>query len=354
MKLVKSIKINDRRYAHPNFRVCLLLFAIFICSSFLTSFAHADSVSSNLNVKLEGNSISKSSSDIIFAPSVNTEYTFNTIVTNTSDRELEVKSFVSQGISKEQNIDYTIEDNDKLLNSKYDITHYAKISSDNIDLSKSFKLDPKQSRIIHITINVPTTFKGEVLGGVNFSEDLSETENKNTVNTKQVYQKIIVIRLTGESAESQVRQDYKQFSFIDSSKSVLLSYYNYNNNSKIIYADKGTYELLDPNQKVIGEGQLNNKTVLTPFTKTQMRVGLNDKLSLTPGKYTFITNIEGRKTIYYFTYKKAEIQKVIQQASNKVIVKSNNSYLIFSLLVLIIIMMVIVLIIIYKLRKLKK
>ena len=353
MNLVKSKLLFDKQNTHPKYGMCLLLSIVLFFTCFFSSIGHADVVSSNIDATLESNTISKSTSDIVFTPIVNTDYQFNITLSNSSNSKKVVKIFTSRGISKENHIEYTAQNIENLLNTDYDITKYINISSDNIDLSKTITLDAKQSKIIHLKVRVPKNFEGEMLGGVNFSEILSETGN-NKVKTSQVYQKVIVVRLKGSKSNAIATQTYSDFKFVNSHDSLLLSYYNNNNSPQIIYADKGTYEVLNPKNEIIGKGKLDDKAVLTPYTKTQMKVSLNRQLTLTKGKYTFITNVDNKKTEYSFTYGKQEVQDIIDHSSSEVTINTDSDSRIIMILVLVLIVLVISLIILFYMFKKKQ
>ena len=231
---------------------------------------------------------------------------------------------------------YVAETNN-LLNNDYDLKKYVKLLPIEGKLEDGLlKIDAKQSKKIKIIINVNKKIIGEVLGGINFSQAIGLQENKDSVNVQQVYQKVIVVRLKQNEWAQETKQIIGDFKFTITGNATTLSYYLYNKNPLVTYAEGGSYRVINPDQEIIAEGEIEQeKIVLSPYIKTMFEAPLLDKAELMSGEYQFVLSDGEDETITYFNYTKEEIDQFIEETtdlSNNVTVKSKvNLWLIIAL-----------------------
>lgn len=231
---------------------------------------------------------------------------------------------------------YVAETNN-LLNKDYDLKKYVKLLPIEGKLEDGLlKIDAKQSKKIKIIINVNKKIIGEVLGGINFSQAIGLQENKDSVNVQQVYQKVIVVRLKQNEWAQETKQIIGDFKFTITGNATTLSYYLYNKNPLVTYAEGGSYRVINPDQEIIAEGDIEQeKIVLSPYIKTMFEAPLLDKAELMSGEYQFVLSDGEDETITYFNYTKEEIDQFIEETtdlSNNVTVKSKvNLWLIIAL-----------------------
>ena len=231
---------------------------------------------------------------------------------------------------------YVAETNN-LLNKDYDLKKYVKLLPIEGKLEDGLlKIDAKQSKKIKIIINVNKKIIGEVLGGINFSQAIGLQENKDSVNVQQVYQKVIVVRLKQNEWAQETKQIIGDFKFTITGNATTLSYYLYNKNPLVTYAEGGSYRVINPDQEIIAEGEIEQeKIVLSPYIKTMFEAPLLDKAELISGEYQFVLSDGEDETITYFNYTKEEIDQFIEETtdlSNNVTVKSKvNLWLIIAL-----------------------
>lgn len=231
---------------------------------------------------------------------------------------------------------YVVETNN-LLNNDYDLKKYVKLLPIEGKLEDGLlKIDAKQSKKIKIIINVNKKIIGEVLGGINFSQAIGLQENKDSVNVQQVYQKVIVVRLKQNEWAQETKQIIGDFKFTITGNATTLSYYLYNKNPLVTYAEGGSYRVINPDQEIIAEGEIEQeKIVLSPYIKTMFEAPLLDKAELMSGEYQFVLSDGEDETITYFNYTKEEIDQFIEETtdlSNNVTVKSKvNLWLIIAL-----------------------
>ena len=231
---------------------------------------------------------------------------------------------------------YVVETNN-LLNNDYDLKKYVKLLPIEGKLEDGLlKIDAKQSKKIKIIINVNKKIIGEVLGGINFSQAIGLQENKDSVNVQQVYQKVIVVRLKQNEWAQETKQIIGDFKFTITGNATTLSYYLYNKNPLVTYAEGGSYRVINPDQEIIAEGEIEQeKIVLSPYIKTMFEAPLLDKAELMSGEYQFVLSDGEDETITYFNYTKEEIDQFIEETtdlSNNVTVMSKvNLWLIIAL-----------------------
>ncbi|MBR8697648.1 hypothetical protein I8F93_07065 [Enterococcus gallinarum] len=224
-----------------------------------------------------------------------------------------------------------------MLNKDYDLKKYVKLLPIEGKLEDGLlKIDAKQSKKIKIIINVNKKIIGEVLGGINFSQAIGLQENKDSVNVQQVYQKVIVVRLKQNEWAQETKQIIGDFKFTITGNATTLSYYLYNKNPLVTYAEGGSYRVINPDQEIIAEGEIEQeKIVLSPYIKTMFEAPLLDKAELMSGEYQFVLSDGEDETITYFNYTKEEIDQFIEETtdlSNNVTVKSKvNLWLIIAL-----------------------
>lgn len=328
-----------KKRTHSFIRVCLLLLISLMGIGVTNNYVHAEEQNtSSLKVEIQPNDISTTTDDIRFSPEVNKEYYFTATITNIGNKPIDVSIFPSIGISTSNAITYE-KATDNLLNPDYDLTSYVKVIPLDEKLEGGIlKLEANQSKDVQIVVNVNKELKGEILGGVNFSQVISKQENKDSVDIVQVYQKVIVVRLKMNDLTVEKDQTYDNFKFTSSSDATLLSYYLSNNNPEVAYAENGAYKVVNPDDNVIAKGEFEkNKVVLSPYTKTQLSVPLLDGAELVSGEYKFIINVSGKEKESKFTYSKEEVKDFVEKTSekNNVTVKSqNNTWLIVLLVVI--------------------
>lgn len=333
MKSISNIQ------THSLNKACLLLIISLLAITFSTiqSFADEQSIST-LKTELKANDISNTTEDIQFSPKVGEEYTFTVTTTNFGSEPIDVSVFPSIAVSTSVSIDY-VKKTDNLLNEDYDLTNYVSLTASNEEFEDGIiRLEANESKDVHITINANKELNGEVIGGINFSQVIGYQENEDSVNVQQVYQKVFVVRLKmHEATNDNKAQLYGDFEFNNTQNKTSLTYYNYNNNSLVSYAEGEAYKVINPDNIVIAEGELEKDTVvLTPYTKTQLSVPLLDGAELVSGDYQFIIINDNREkvtTFNYFEDKVEELAKKVDSSSNSIVLKSqNNVWLIVALI----------------------
>lgn len=315
------------------------VFLLFLCLGifFFSPEALAEeSIGSSFEVQIQADKNSSIVKDIQFSPDLNQKYTYTATVTNHESHAIEVSVFPSIAVSTRTSMTYVAETNN-LLNKDYDLKKYVKLLPIEGKLEDGLlKIDAKQSKKIKIIINVNKKIIGEVLGGINFSQAIGLQENKDSVNVQQVYQKVIVVRLKQNEWAQETKQIIGDFKFTITGNATTLSYYLYNKNPLVTYAEGGSYRVINPDQEIIAEGEIEQeKIVLSPYIKTMFEAPLLDKAELMSGEYQFVLSDGEDETITYFNYTKEEIDQFIEETtdlSNNVTVKSKvNLWLIIAL-----------------------
>lgn len=315
------------------------VFLLFLCLGifFFSPEALAEeSIGSSFEVQIQADKNSSIVKDIQFSPDLNQKYTYTATVTNHESHAIEVSVFPSIAVSTRTSMTYVAETNN-LLNKDYDLKKYVKLIPIEGKLEDGLlKIDAKQSKKIKIIINVNKKIIGEVLGGINFSQAIGLQENKDSVNVQQVYQKVIVVRLKQNEWAQETKQIIGDFKFTITGNATTLSYYLYNKNPLVTYAEGGSYRVINPDQEIIAEGEIEQeKIVPSPYIKTMFEAPLLDKAELMSGEYQFVLSDGEDETITYFNYTKEEIDQFIEETtdlSNNVTVKSKvNLWLIIAL-----------------------
>lgn len=248
------------------------VFLLFLCLGifFFSPEALAEeSIGSSFEVQIQADKNSSIVKDIQFSPDLNQKYTYTATVTNHESHAIEVSVFPSIAVSTRTSMTYVVETNN-LLNNDYDLKKYVKLLPIEGKLEDGLlKIDAKQSKKIKIIINVNKKIIGEVLGGINFSQAIGLQENKDSVNVQQVYQKVIVVRLKQNEWAQETKQIIGDFKFTITGNATTLSYYLYNKNPLVTYAEGGSYRVINPDQEIIAEGEIEQeKIVLSPYIKT--------------------------------------------------------------------------------------
>lgn len=315
----------------------VVFFCLFLGMFFYTeSVAAEEQISSSFDVSIQADDETSQVKDIQFAPQLNQEYRYTATVTNLENYAIEVSIFPSIAVSTWNSMTYVAE-TENLLNQDYDLKNYVKIQPQDGNFVDGFlQLDAKQSRDVQIIINVNRRIHGEVLGGINFSQVIGIQENKDSVDIQQVYQKVIVVRLKLNELAKGTKQTIGDFEFTITGDTKTLSYYLYNNDPLVTYAEGGTYRVINPNQEIIAEGKIESEQiVLSPYIKTLFNVPLLDGAELMSGEYQFIRSDGNDETTTYFHYTKEEVDQFIEEAadsSNTITVQSKaNLWLVIAL-----------------------
>lgn len=315
----------------------VVFFCLFLGMFFYTeSVAAEEQISSSFYVSIQADDETSQVKDIQFAPQLNQEYRYTAAVTNLENYAIEVSIFPSIAVSTRNSMSYVAE-TENLPNQDYDLKNYVKIQPQDGNFVDGFlQLDAKQSRDVQIIINVNKRIHGEVLGGINFSQVIDIQENKDSVDIQQVYQKVIVVRLKLNELAKGTKQTIGDFEFMITGDTTTLSYYLYNNDPLVTYAEGGTYRVINPNQEIIAEGKIESEQiVLSPYIKTLFNVPLLDGAKLMSGEYQFIRSDGNEETTTYFHYTKEEVDQFIEEAadsSNTITVQSKaNLWLVIAL-----------------------
>ncbi|KAF0426841.1 DUF916 domain-containing protein [Pediococcus acidilactici] len=312
------MKTISKAKTHSFIRVCLILLVSLLGMELAGLAVHAAQQNgSALKVTVQAGELSTSSIDIRFSPKVNHKYAFEVTVNNTSNKKMDVAVFPSTGISTSSGITY-VKSTKNLLNKNYAIPKYVKITPIGGQFKNgTLKLQPKQRRKIRVVINVNHNLRGELLGGINFAQTIGKKVNRQVVNVVKVYQKVVVIRLNMGDLTNRKNPTYANFKFTSAKDAALLSYDLLNNNPLVTYATAGSYQVLNPEGRMIAKGKLaKNKVVLTPYTKTQLSVPLLDGAKLIPGNYKFMVSGNGKRQSYKFTYTKKQLNDFTKKNGN--------------------------------------
>ncbi|MCU5754317.1 hypothetical protein OBG91_13860 [Lactococcus lactis] len=89
-----------------------------------------------------------------------------------------------------------------MLNKDYDLKKYVELIFNGAPFkSTTIKLEANQTKIIEIRIRINKTLKGEILRGINFEQVIGASEQKEKFKVIQLYQKVIVTRLSLDKFE---------------------------------------------------------------------------------------------------------------------------------------------------------
>lgn len=341
---MKLMEQNSQKYFFKELCGFLLLILLGILSMAQTVYAN-DQYSPPLKVEIESNEGVTNSKNIQLSPELNKEYHFLATIVNMSHEVMDVDVFSSIGVSTNNGVAY-VKNTKNLLNPDYDLGKYVKIQSDDGELKDGIiRLAANQSKKVRITIKMTRELEGEILGGINFSQVLKKKDNNKSVGIIQVYQKVITVRLKLNRLTEQKSQTYDNFKFVNTSDNVVsLGYYVTNNNPLVVYANAGSYKVINPNQKVIAEGNLEkDHIILAPLIKTQLSVPLLDQSELVSGYYQFIVTEDGEETSVKFLFSRDQIEKLAEKVSvnSNVVVKSKKEVWIRRILVAVIIVLTI-------------
>lgn len=231
------------------------------------------------------------------------------------------------GISTTDFIEYT-EKSSNLLNSKYDLSQYITLESEGVVLEDNIlEIGAQEKKKVIVKIKIPEEMEGEMIGGINFSQVLEKDKNEGSIELVQTYEKVMVVHLDLNNYPNIKPQEYKNFEFIPNKEGVTFSYYNYNNNPRIVYSEGEKYKLINPDNQVISEGTFpKEKIVLTPFTKTKITLPLLENAELKAGEYQFVVTEDGKVILNKFTYNPEKINQLVKDSerTNQVTIESKN------------------------------
>lgn len=331
----------NRKNKYTLFSVYLAFSLFFLLT---TSIVRAEETSGMplLEVTLNDNMYSNSGKDIRFTPEVGKEYEFVATITNSGDKAIGVKVFPSVAISNVRAIEY-LEESANLMDEVYDLGNYVKVYLGEEEITgKTIEVEARESKSVRIILKIPTKIQGEILGGINFAQVLETKNNEDSVDFIQVYQKVINVRLKMSEFEEKKPNSYDDFDFSSTKETTSLDYYILNNNPFLRFSDKGEYQLINPNNEVISEGEfLTNEVVLTPFTKTKLSVPLNDYVEIIEGLYKFVTFVDDEEKTYEFKFTKEELKDFAEEnkTKNNVTVniegESNSTILLFLIFIVV-------------------
>lgn len=286
-----------------------------------------------------------------FTPELNNNYEFTATITNIGNKDLDVNVYSSAAISTMAGITY-VENTENLMDKDYDFSKYVKITNDSGELKDGLiQVKANQSEDISIVVNLNKELDGEILGGLNFSQTLSEQKNEDSADIVHVYEKVVLFRLKMNELGSEKEQDYGEFEFINSQNSIVLSFSIINNNPIVEYAESGPYKVINPKGDIISEGEFDEDALtLTPVTKTKLNIPLVSDAELMSGEYQFIITVDGDDKITKFNYTKEELEEISKQAedSNNVVVSQDSNILVIVLLTTIVTLLVITIILLYR------
>ncbi|PQF23115.1 WxL protein peptidoglycan domain-containing protein [Enterococcus mundtii] len=318
--------------------ICSLIFVLLMGSFFYIQPVEAsEEDTASILVDVQPKEYEIRDSYMQFTPELDKNYEFTATITNIGDKDLDVTVYPSVAISTMGSVTY-VENTEKLLDEKYDFSKYVKITNANGELEDGkIKVEAKQSETITILINVTEELDGEVLGGVNFSQTLSEESHEDAVDIVHVYEKVILFHLKMDELEVEKEQTYDGFEFVSSQDAIRLDYFIANNDPTVTFAESGPYKVINPNGEIISEGEIEENTIaLTPMTKTKLNLPLVSDAELMFGEYQFILTVDGKEKVTKFNYTKEELEGLIEQTggSNKIIVnQGSNNWVIGLLLV---------------------
>lgn len=289
-----------------------------------------------------------------FTPELNNNYEFTATITNIDNKDLDVNVYPSVAISTMAGITY-VENTENLMDKDYDFSKYVKITNDNGELKDGIvQVKANQSEDISVVFNLNKELDGEILGGLNFSQTLSEEKNENSADIVHVYEKVVLFRLKMNELDSEKEQDYGEFEFINSQNSIVLSFSIINNNPIVEYAESGPYKVINPKGDIISEGEFEEEVLtLTPVTKTKLNIPLVSDAELMSGEYQFIITVDGEEKITKFNYTKEELEEISKQAedSNNVVVSQDSNIWVIVLLTAIVALLIITIILLYRKQK---
>ncbi|EPH92112.1 hypothetical protein D922_02526 [Enterococcus faecalis 06-MB-DW-09] len=289
-----------------------------------------------------------------FTPELDNNYEFTATITNIGNKDLDVNVYSSVAISTMAGITY-VENTENLMDKDYDFSKYVKITNDNGELKDGIvQVKANQSEDISVVVNLNKELDGELLGGLNFSQTLSEQKNENSADIVHVYEKVVLFRLKMNELDSEKEQDYGEFEFINSQNSIVLSFSIINNNPIVEYAESGPYKVINPKGDIISEGEFEEEVLtLTPVTKTKLNIPLVSDAELMSGEYQFIITVDGEEKITKFNYTKEELEEISKQAedSNNVVVSQDSNIWVIVLLTAIVALLIITIILLYRKQK---
>lgn len=289
-----------------------------------------------------------------FTPELNNNYEFTATITNIGNKDLDVNVYSSVAISTMAGITY-VENTENLINKDYDFSKYVKITNDSGELKDGIvQVKANQSEDISIVVNLNKELDGEILGGLNFTQTLSEQKNENSADIVHVYEKVVLFRLKMNELDSEKEQDYGEFEFINSQNSIVLSFSIFNNNPIVEYAESGPYKVINPKGDIISEGEFEEDVLtLTPVTKTKLSIPLVSDAELMSGEYQFIITVDGEDKITKFSYTKEELEEISKQAedSNHVVVSQDSNIWLIVLLMAIVTLLIVTIIMLYRKQK---
>lgn len=289
--------------------VCFLLTMLI----FVTPIGVQAQESSNIvEMTLVPNDISSADKSIIFDPVKGQVYEFSFELVNPSaDEELMVSIFPSVALSNESAIQYTVQRED-LLDINYDITQYIQLS---LDSEEPLVLEPLERKTIQAFIEIPEddTLVGELLGGINFAQVVGFQENEDSINLESVLQQVVVVRLgLGGEFESQAFH-FQDFAFTTFDNQPHLSLMLYNYNPQVRNSGNLQYQLISPKEEIIASSHLSDDLVLTPVSRTHLRLPLEDGAEIISGTYQFIVGEGADEVIYEFEFTESELIDFVTQ-----------------------------------------
>lgn len=289
-----------------------------------------------------------------FTPKLNNNYEFTATITNIGNKDLDVNVYSSVAISTMAGITY-VENTDNLMDKDYGFSKYVKITNDSSELKDGIiKVKANQSEDLSIIVNVNKELDGEILGGLNFSQTLSEQKNEDSADIVHVYEKVVLFRLKMNEMDSEKEQHYGEFEFINSQNSIVLSFSIFNNNPIVEYADSGPYKVINPKGDTISEGEFDEDVLtLTPVTKTKLNIPLVSNAELMSGEYQFIITVDGEDKITQFNYTREDLEEISKQTdnSNHVVVSQDSNIWVIVLLTAIVTLLIVTIIMLYRKQK---
>lgn len=331
---------HNRIISHSVKRVCFILLVIIFNVSNNNQKIYADTeASSSIKVTLEDSPYLSTDGSIEFSPILNDTNNFFVNIKNIGDKPVSVSIFPSNPTMGNGTINY-LRGSGGLLNKDYDLKKYVELIFNGAPFkSTTIKLEANQTKIIEIRIRINKTLKGEILGGINFEQVIGASEQKEKFKVIQLYQKVIVTRLSLDKFELKKEQTVKNISFYYGQNNLNLNFELSNNNPILSYINYNKYQLFNPKGNIIAQGVINDKKILLPpFTKNKINISLPKKVLLSKGKYKIILTGQNSQSINKFIYNPTNTQKPL----NNHILKKNSAkyasslitYLIFAAIVI--------------------
>ncbi|WP_242543205.1 DUF916 domain-containing protein [Candidatus Enterococcus mangumiae] len=333
------------------FRVSSIILVLFIgCLFYIQPVDASEENPASILVDVQPKEYEISDSYIQFSPELNKNYEFTATITNIGDKDLDIAVFPSVALSTMGSVTY-VENKENLLDKNYDLAKYVKIATENGELEDGkIKVEANQSETIIISLNITEELDGEVLGGVNFSQTLSEQSNEDSVDIVHVYEKVLLFHLKMNELNTEKEQTYDEFEFVNSQDAIKLDYYVLNNNPTVTFAENGPYKVINPNGEIISEGEIETRAIaLTPMTKTKLNLPLVSDAELVSGEYQFIITVDGKEKITRFSYTKEALEQLIEQTngSNHVVVNQSSNIWVIGLLIIFSTLLIVISVILY-------